>query len=265
MSGQSSLPAALVTGAAGGIGAAIVDRFIERGLRVLAVDRDAPGLAALQRRSPQHAAVVAACIDVADPHAMNSAVAVFGELDFAVLNAGIEGRVAPVDVYPSADFEEVMRVNVRGVWCGMQSVIPTLERRGAGGIVIISSINGIRGFGTFAAYAASKQAEMGLARTAAIDLAQSGIRVNSVHPGLVDTQMMQIVEDNVGAVDRQAARAAFNAFVPLGRYAAPAEIAHVAAFLLSDQASYVTGAGYIVDGGFTTGIPAGVAPPVQHI
>jgi NAD(P)-dependent dehydrogenase (short-subunit alcohol dehydrogenase family) len=252
MSGQSSLPAALVTGAAGGIGAAIVDRFIERGLRVLAVDRDAPGLAALQRRSPQHAAVVAACIDVADPHAMNSAVAVFGELDFAVLNAGIEGRVAPVDVYPSADFEEVMRVNVRGVWCGMQSVIPTLERRGAGGIVIISSISGMMGFPGVAAYTAAKHAVIGIMRSAALELASQRIRVNVVAPGFVSTRMTQDLERQLNPADPPAAHEAARQRTPLQRYAEPTEIAAVVNFLASDTASFCTGGVYAADGGFST-------------
>jgi len=156
-------------------------------------------------------------------------------------------------------FDEVMRVNVHGPWHGIQAVVPALRAGGGGAIVLISSINGIRGFGTFAAYAASKQAVMGLARTAAIDLAAAHIRVNSVHPGLVDTQMMEFVETQVGAPSSAAARAAFTDFVPLRRYAKPAEIADVVRFLLSDHASYVTGAGYIVDGGFTSGIPAGAA------
>lgn len=252
MTGHFTHPAALVTGAAGGIGTAIVDRFIERGVRVLAVDRDASGLAALQRRSPQHAAIVPACVDVAEPAAMNSAVAAFGELDFAILNAGIEGRVAPVDVYPTADFVEVMRVNVRGVWCGMQAVIPALERRGAGAIVIISSISGVMGFPGVAAYTAAKHAVIGIMRSAALELAPQKVRVNVVAPGFVSTRMTQDLERQLNPANPAAAHEAARQRTPLQRYANPTEIAAVVDFLASDAASFCTGGVYAADGGFST-------------
>lgn len=268
MSDGAERRVALVTGAAQGIGQAIVRCLLQAGYAVAALDQSADSLrSSVEGNSGPSVLTVSG--DAADAEVLQRAVRAtldrFGRLDAAVFNAGIAGVSAPLKSYPIAVFDEVMRVNVHGPWHGIQAVAPVMKAAGSGAIVIVSSINGIRGFGTFAAYAASKQAVMGLARTAAIDLAQSGIRVNSLHPGLVDTQMMQQVEETVGASDSQAARAAFNAFVPLGRYAAPAEIARVAAFLLSDQASYITGAGYIVDGGFTAGIPAGGAPAVQHI
>lgn len=252
MSGPSTSSAALVTGAAGGIGAAIVDRFIERGVRVLAVDRDPAGLAALSRRSPKHAAIVPACIDVAEPAAMNSAVAAFGDLNFAILNAGIEGRVAPVDVYPASDFLQVMRTNVRGVWCGMQSVIPTLERGGAGAIVIISSISGLMGFPGVAAYTAAKHAVIGLMRSASLELAPQNIRVNVVAPGFVSTRMTRDLERQLNPSDPAAAHEAARQRTPLQRYADPTEIAAVVNFLASDASSFCTGGVYAADGGFST-------------
>lgn len=251
--------AALVTGAANGIGKAVVKRMLEAGYVVAAMDRDAAALTHSVAGTANRD-VVQIVGDAANPEAMAEAVraieARFGRLDAAIFNAGIAGVSSPLKDYPIEVFDEVMRVNVHGPWHGIQAVTPLMRAAGSGSIVLVSSINGIRGFGTFAAYAASKHAVMGLAKTAAIDLARHGIRVNSVHPGLVNTAMMQKVEEQVGAPSLEAAHAHFSSFVPLRRYAEPHEIAQVIAFLSSDEASYVTGVGYIVDGGFTTGIPA---------
>lgn len=250
---------ALVTGAANGIGKAVVVRLLEAGYAVAAMDRDAVALTD-HVASGAREDVVNFVGDAADTGQLADAVraidARFGRLDTAIFNAGIAGVSAPLKDYPIDVFDEVMRVNVHGPWHGIQAVTTLMKATGSGSIVLVSSINGIRGFGTFAAYAASKHAVMGLAKTAAIDLARHGIRVNSVHPGLVNTAMMQQVEEQVGAPSIEAARAQFSAFVPLRRYAEPHEIAQVIAFLSGDEASYVTGAGYIVDGGFTTGVPA---------
>jgi NAD(P)-dependent dehydrogenase (short-subunit alcohol dehydrogenase family) len=249
---------AVLTGAARGIGAATLDALLRKGYHVAAIDQDDACLRAALSQYPSDR-VLQLAADAADRSAIRECVEKaanqFGRIDVAVFNAGVAGPSAPIASYPIEEFDRVLRVNVYGPWHGIQAVVPYMKARG-GSIVMTSSINGIRGFATFAGYAASKQAVMGLTRTAAIDLARYAIRINSVHPGLTDTRMMQDVENMVAPATPADARSAFEAFVPLGRYGAPEEVANVIAFLASNEASYVTGAAYIVDGGFTAGVAA---------
>lgn len=249
------LQVALVTGAAGGIGSAIVERLLSGDMRVVAVDRDAESLAALKSRTIRGRHLCTVQADVADLSEMRAAaaagLAAFGTVDFAVLNAGIEGAVAPIDEYPSDIFSQVMKVNVRGVWCGLQACIPELEK-GRGSAVIVSSISGVMGFAGVSAYTASKHAVIGMMRSAALELAPVGVRVNVVAPGFVSTRMTRDLERNLSPGHPEAAHDAAVNRTPLHRYAEPAEIAKVVSFLLSDEASFCTGGVYTADGGFST-------------
>ena len=249
---------AVLTGAARGIGAAALNALLREGYHIAAIDQDGECLKAVLSQYPSDRVLLLAA-DAADRSAIRECIAKtadhFGRIDVAVFNAGVAGPSAPIASYPIEQFDRVLQVNVYGPWHGIQAVVPYMKS-GGGSIVMTSSINGIRGFATFAGYAASKQAVMGMTRTAAIDLARHGIRVNSVHPGLTDTRMMNDVENTVAPGNPADARNAFAAFVPLARYGTPAEVANVIAFLASNKASYVTGAAYIVDGGFTAGVPA---------
>jgi NAD(P)-dependent dehydrogenase (short-subunit alcohol dehydrogenase family) len=249
---------AVLTGAARGIGAATLDSLFRKGYLIAAIDHDDACLRSALGQYPSDR-VLQLAADAADRSAIRECVSRaashFGRVDVAIFNAGVAGPSAPIASYPIEEFDRVLRVNLHGPWHGIQAVVPHMKGSG-GSIVLTSSINGIRGFATFAGYAASKQAVMGLTRTAAIDLARYGIRVNSVHPGLTDTRMMQDVENMVAPGNPADAKSAFASFVPLGRYCAPAEVANVIAFLAGNEASYVTGAAYIVDGGFTAGVPA---------
>lgn len=258
MSGRFEGRVAVLTGAANGIGAATLELLAREGCRIGAVDLDGAALASVISRLPA-AQILPLVGDAADRdfagQMVTRTVERFGRLDIAIFNAGIVGRSLPVRDYPIEEFDRVMRVNVHGPWHGIRAAVPRMIEADGGSIVLTSSINGIRGFANFSAYAASKHAVMGLARTAAIDLARHRIRVNSVHPGLVDTRMMRDVETMVAPESPADAHASFAALVPLKRYAAPGEIASLMAWLASEEASYVTGAACVADGGFTTGIP----------
>jgi 3alpha(or 20beta)-hydroxysteroid dehydrogenase len=170
----------------------------------------------------------------------------FGRLDGLVNNAGIS-RAGAIETMPLADYLEVVNVNQVGCFLGMQAAIPALRRAGGGAIVNISSIAGLRGVAGMAAYCASKFAIRGMTKVAALELGHAGIRVNSVHPGTIDTPMVSGPEFE--AVDK----AAYFAKQPIPRIGTSEEVASLVLYLISDESAFATGGEFVIDGGVTAG------------
>lgn len=237
---------ALVTGGARGIGEAVTRQLAAQGAAVVIADLLATEGAALARELP---GAMFLPLDVGSENewagAVEAIVARHGRIDILVASAGIY-RTAPIEETSLAMYERMVRVNQVGVFLGMQAVLPAMRERG-GSIVNVSSTSGLRGNQNSIAYGATKWAVRGMSKVAAVELGGHGIRVNSVHPGLIDTPMSQ---DEIGPERIQAA----GATLPLMRPGRPQEVAAVVCFLASDAAAYVTGAEYVVDGGSTAGV-----------
>jgi len=248
---------AVVTGAAGGIGRATCLALAREGARVAAVDLDATQLAPVVAEvaaAGSEAIALAADVSRADDvqRFLGAAAQHFGGIDHLVNNAGIEGVVKPLEEYPEDVFDRVLAVNVRGVFLGLKYAHPLLRARGGGAIVNLSSVAGITGNPMVSAYIASKHAVIGLTRSAAVSYPAAGIRVNAVLPAPIDTRMMRSLEEGFAPGAGEAVKQMMTSQVPLGRYGTPEEVAAVIAFLLSDDARYVNGSLYTVDGGMTT-------------
>ena len=250
---------AVVTGGAGVIGKACCRRLLADGYGVLAVDLDKDLGAVLVEELDAgdqltfHASDVTNELDVEGY--VQQAIATFGGIDAFFNNAGVEGLVAPIVSYPVDAFDRVIAVNLRGVFLGLKYVMAAMAQGGGGSIVNTASVAGLIGSPGLAPYIASKHGVVGLTKTAALEGAAIGVRVNAVCPGPVDSRMMESLEDGVvelmGMANREAAHAEFAQRVPVGRYAKPEEVADLVAYLLSDRAAYVSGAAIPVDWGFT--------------
>jgi meso-butanediol dehydrogenase/(S,S)-butanediol dehydrogenase/diacetyl reductase len=243
---------ALVTGASRGIGAEIAKRFVLEGAKVLGVSRSEP---AFDDSGPIARMRVDVSRDDDVRAAVERAVERFGRLDVVVNNAAVEHE-GTVEQTSAEAWAEVMDVNVRGVFLTSKHAMPHL-RRTRGSIINISSVDGLWAEPGLAAYCASKGAVLALTRAMAIDHGPEGVRCNSICPSYVATEMLDQFYDAQPDPARARARAA--GMHPLGRISGPADIAGVAAFLASDDASFVTGQSLVVDGGLTVGRAADVA------
>jgi 3alpha(or 20beta)-hydroxysteroid dehydrogenase len=246
---------AVVTGAAGGIGSAAARRLAADGAALVLVDRDEAGLERLASELSGATTVVADVTDEASVAAyVDRAVAERSRIDLFFNNAGIEGRLAAITDLEVADFDRVIAVNLRGVFLGLRVVMRRMKEQGTGGAIVnTASMAGLRGGTLLSPYVASKHAVIGLTRTAALEGAAHGIRVNAVAPGLVDTRMSRsLVEQRWPGQDPKAAMEARAATIPLKRYGTAAEVANLVAWLLSDDAGYVSGGVHTVDGALTS-------------
>jgi NAD(P)-dependent dehydrogenase (short-subunit alcohol dehydrogenase family) len=243
----------VITGAAGGIGSATALVFARHGSKLFLVDRDEAGLTDSALAVEEAGAEVATHVaDVTRSKDVQSYVAAaldrFGCIDAFFNNAGIEGAVAPIHEYPEDVFDQVIAVNLRGVFLGLRYVIPVMLKQGSGAIVNMGSIASAIGLPHSSAYIAAKHGVLGLTRSAASDVGRYGIRINAVMPGMIDTRMLR---DLVLAIsgDVEAGLAGAAAVAPEKRPGRPQEVGEVVAFLCSDEASFVNGVGYPIDGG----------------
>ena len=244
--------AALVTGGAGGIGLAIARRLMGEGARVVVADIDA---AAGARACADAPGLAFERLDVTDDEAWRAVadgvVARCGGLDILVNNAGVI-MVASIESIALEDWRRVQRVNVDGTFLGCRHGVRIMKARG-GAILNMSSVSGIVGGHNLVAYNAAKGAVRLLTKSVALHCARQGygIRCNSIHPGFVETRMLEDIAAGAGGRDPEALRQKLRAGVPLGRNAEPDEVAALAAYLASDEAAFATGAEFVLDGGAT--------------
>lgn len=244
----------LITGAAGGIGIAAAKKFAEEGANLVLVDLKQEALdQAVSEVNLHQERYTTITADVSDEDMVKNyvqkALDKFGRIDVFFNNAGIEGKVAPITEQTSENFIKVLSVNVNGVFYGLKHVIRAMQNEKRGAIVNSASVAGLIGSPHLAPYIASKHAVVGLTKTAALEYADMGIRVNAICPSPIETRMMRSIEEGAAPGRGQEVKRQYEASIPLKRYGTAEEVADLVLFLSSDQASYITGNAYPIDGG----------------
>lgn len=246
---------ALITGAAGEIGGAIARQLADGGARVALVDNNLAGVRDIARQIGAGASWHEC--DVSDDQSMEQTVAAaekaHGRIDIGILNAGISEPRMPLEDIDVTTYDRIMAVNARSVFLGLKHLFPAIRRQGGGSIVVTASTEGLRANAGLGPYAASKHAAVALVKTAAIEWAEHNIRVNCINPGPVDTAMVRALEQKSLDAGTADIRVRGVSIIPMKRFAAAEEIAKFVRFLASDDASYSTGATYLIDGGMLAG------------
>lgn len=250
--GRLSGKAAIITGAGSGIGRAAARLFAAEGARLLLVDRSAEAVQAVADEIGA-SAFPADAGDEADVQAFIAhAEANFGRLDIIFANAGISGGLVPLFEQTVAQWQEILRINLIGPFLAIRHGAPIMQRQGKGSIVCTASVAGLRANAAGSPYSASKAGVISLVQTAANALTGSGVRINAVCPGLIETGMTQPLFD---AARARGAESRIGQLNPTERAGQPEEIAAAALFLASDEASYVNGQALAVDGGLSSTLP----------
>lgn len=246
---------AVITGGAGGIGLETAKLFLNEGASgILLVDLEDDRLKdAAKSLESDIVKYFAADVSKSDEVKAytDKAIREFGKIDVLFLNAGIEGVVKPLTDYPEDVYDKVLGVNVKGVWLGMKYAFPHMKKSGGGSVIITSSVAGLEGTPNVMAYVTSKHATIGSMRVGALEGAEIGIRVNTIHPSPVDNRMMRSLEEGFAPGGAEEAKKGFEQLIPLKRYAKNEEIASLALFLASDESKFITGSTYVIDGGLT--------------
>lgn len=248
---------AIVTGAASGIGRASAVRFAEQGAYVVACDVDQTGLEATGRHLPvgegrARLRVVDVGVEAAVEQLVSEAVADLGGLDVFFANAGVCGRPVPFEELTEQDWLDLLRVNLLGSFFCIRHASNAMRAAGGGSIVVTASVAGLRAGAGPAHYSASKAALINLVQTTASQLGGTGVRVNAICPGLIETGMTRPIFEGARAAGKEERIGQLN---PLRRGGQPEEIAEMAAFLAGDAASYVNGQAFVVDGGLSASHP----------
>ena len=247
---------AIVTGAGGGIGRAVSIALSDVGAKVLLVDLSKESgqetEAQINQRGGTAFFVSADVSQAQDVEAyVKVALDTWGQIDIFMNNAAWQGEISSIINYPVEMFDKVMAINVRGVFLGLKYVLPAMIKQGKGAVINTASLGAYIGTRNLGPYTASKHAVLGLTKTAALEVARKGVRVNAVCPGPVDTEMIRLIESEQaqGQLTATQLREQRAASIPDGRYADPAEVANLMLYLASDYASHVTGQGVQINGG----------------
>jgi len=243
----------IITGAAGGIGKEIARKLAGEGAKLTLVDLNEEAVKAVaveldlgEKRVLALKADVSKEADV--KNYVDQTIEKFGRIDGFANNAGVEGPAKLLEEITEQDFDFVYSINVKGAFFGLKYVLPIMKQQQAGSIVNTASVAGLIGSPNMMLYNSSKHALMGMNKVAALEGASFNVRVNTVNPGVINTQMMRQIEAKVAPGAAEAARTAYNDAVPMKRYGEPQEVANVIVFLLSDEASYVSSSSYTIDG-----------------
>lgn len=243
---------AIITGGMRGIGFAAAKLMLAQGAKVMLIDLDKEGLQkAVSELDSENADYVVANVSQA-PAVQNyveKTLEKWGKVDIFFNNAGVGGEANFIWDYSEEDFDRTIAVNLKGVWLGLKYVIPAMKDSGGGSIILTSSIAGLRGIAKGIAYGASKHAVVGMMKAAALEASRFQIRVNSIHPGPIETAMVRDLENAVNPNDREDAQKKLNRAIPMRRYGAAEEVADLVSFLASSESKYITGATFSIDGG----------------